>query len=220
MFESAHETKVKVCGITNIGDAMACAAAGVEMIGLNFSPPSSRYISPKNAADIMAAVRASSGETVKFIGLFVNQEREFVASLARDLALDGVQLHGDESPQYASNLKASFVIKALRVDEQFEASNATGYSCDAILLDSWSANAFGGTGKTFAWSVASAVRPLVRRIFLAGGLTPENVTEALKAVRPFAVDVCSGVEIAPGRKNHAKLRRFVEAVRAADEIHA
>lgn len=219
MFEFSNNVAVKVCGITNVDDAMACAAAGADMLGLNFSPQSVRRISPANAAEIIAAVRAEFGEA-QFVAVFVNEKRELVESLAEDLALDAVQLHGDEDLAYLRNLRAPFVIKALRVGSLFPAAGAADYDCDAILLDAWSAGAPGGTGQTFPWPVAAAVRPLVRRLFLAGGLKPENVMEAVKVVRPFAVDVCSGVEDAPGRKNYAKLRRFVEAVRAANGVNA
>jgi phosphoribosylanthranilate isomerase len=217
MLEFGNNVAVKVCGITNVDDAIACAAAGVEMLGLNFSPQSFRCISPEKAREIVAAGRAEFGKT-KFVAVFVDKEREFVQTLVKDLALDAVQLHGGEDPDYVRNLKAPFVIKALRVDPLFVASSAADYDCDAILLDTWGTSALGGTGQTFPWSVAVAVRPLVRRLFLAGGLKPENVTDALKIVRPFAVDVCSGVEDGPGRKNHTKLRRFIEAVRAANEV--
>ena len=217
MLEFNNEAAVKVCGITNADDAMACAAAGVQMLGLNFSPRSLRCISPANAAEIIARVCARFRKT-KFVGVFVDQPRELIESLVEDLALDAVQLHGAEGANYLRNLEAPFVIKALRVGPQFSLSQPA--DCYAILLDSLSANAPGGTGEIFPWSVAAAMRPLVRRLFLAGGLKPENVSEAIQLVRPNAVDVCSGIEDAPGRKNHAKLQQFVKAVRAANEVYA
>lgn len=214
MLEFNSEVAVKVCGVTNIDDAMACAAAGANMIGLNFWPRSPRHISRANAADIIADVRTKFEKT-KFVGVFVNQEREFVETIAKDLTLDAVQLHGEEDPDYVRDLRARFVIKALPVGPEFSLSGAADYDCDAILLDSWSANGPGGTGQTFPWSVAAAIRPLLRRLFLAGGLSPENVAGAIKLVRPVAVDVCSGVEDTPERKNHPRVRRFIQAVRAA-----
>ncbi len=214
MFEFGDEVAVKICGITNIDDAMSCAAAGADMLGLNFAPQSLRCISPANAAEIIAATRRKF-QTMKFVGVFVNQDSIFVENVAQDLQLDAVQLHGDEDENYVRNLNTPFVIKALRVGPQFAISSATKYDCDAILLDTWSAHSRGGTGEVFPWDVAATVRPLVRRLFLAGGLTPENISTALRVVRPFAVDVCSGVEDAPGRKNHTKILRFLEAVRKA-----
>lgn len=215
MLEFGNKVAVKVCGVTNSDDALACAAAGVEMLGLNFSTESSRCISPATATEIIAAVRPQSPR-IKFVGVFVNQDLDLVRAIAKDLALDAIQLHGAESPEYVRDLRALFVIKALRVGPGYSASPASDYRCDAILLDNWSPNAPGGTGETFPWPVAAALRPSVKRLMLAGGLTCENVAAAVRLVRPFAVDVCSGVEAAPGRKNHAMLGRFVEAVRAAD----
>lgn len=213
----SNETKVKVCGVTNVDDAIACADAGVDFIGLNFSPQSRRCMSLAQGTEVTSAIRDAFPE-IKFVGVFVNQERELVEKLARDLALDAVQLHGDEASPYVDELHAQFVIKALRVGSEFAPFSANDYDCDAILLDAWSEIVPGGTGKTFLWSIANEVRPFVKRLFLAGGLTPENVSDALRVVRPFAVDVCTGVEDSPGRKNHDKIKRFVEAARAANEL--
>lgn len=217
MLDFGNQVAVKVCGITNPEDALTCAAAGVEMVGLNFSPQSSRCLSPTSGTEIIAAVRRRF-PPIKFIGVFVDQELEHVQKIGTELALDAVQLHGEESTDYARNLGGTFVIKALRVRSGFSAATAAAYPCDAILLDSWSADAPGGTGQTFPWSVAGTLRPLVRRLILAGGLTSENVADAIRTVQPFAVDVCSGVEDAPGRKNHDKLRSFVATVRAAEAV--
>ena len=214
MLEFGDKVAVKVCGLTNVGDAIASAAAGADMLGLNFSPQSLRCITPETAHEIIVSVRTAFPK-IKFVGVFVNQEREIVEHFARDLALDAVQLHGDEAPDYVSRLQTHCVIKALPVGPLFRTDRASDYKCDAILLDGWSTREFGGTGRTFPWSIAAAVRPLVRRLFLAGGLKPDNIADALRLVRPFAVDVCSGIEDSPGQKNHAQLRSFIEAVRAA-----
>lgn len=217
MFEFENRMAIKVCGVTSTFDALVCAEMGVEMIGLNFSPQSPRCISPATAAEIIAAVRPQF-RAINFVGVFVNQEIELVQKITRILALDAVQLHGEEAPEYVHKLGASFVIKALRVGSGFAVSAASDYQCAAILLDSWSATSPGGTGETLPWPVAAALRPHVRRLMLAGGLTGENVGEAIQIVQPFAVDVCSGVEDWPGRKDRAKLRRFVEAVRPTEEV--
>ncbi|MEP6698347.1 MAG: phosphoribosylanthranilate isomerase [Verrucomicrobiota bacterium] len=212
MRDFGNRVAVKVCGITNINDALACAAEGVEMLGLNFSPKSPRYISREVAAEIVAAVRKESPQT-KLVGVFVNQDMAFVNATAEELSLDAVQLHGDESPAYTRDVKASFVIKALRVGPEFVAAAASEYECDAILLDTWNASVPGGTGVTFPWSIAATLRPTVKRLILAGGLTPSNIVDAIQTVRPFAVDVCSGIEDAPGRKNRVLLRDFLDAIR-------
>jgi phosphoribosylanthranilate isomerase len=216
VLEFGTRVAVKVCGVTNISDALACATAGVQMIGLNFSPESVRCVGPETASGIVAAIRPRFPR-IKFVGVFMNQEIELVRTSMALLALDAVQLHGEETPEYVRKLAAPFVIKAFRVRPNDSAAAAAEYPSDATLLDGWSANAPGGSGETFPWPVAVALRPLVRRLVLAGGLTSGNVAEAIRIVRPFAVDVCSGVESAPGRKDDAKVRSFLEAVRAAEE---
>ncbi len=216
MMEFEHAIAIKVCGLTNVPDALSCAAAGADMIGLNFSSLSLRCIDRRRAAQITAAVRPRFPET-KFVGVFVNQESDLVRRLATDLALDAVQLHGDETPDYVRKLDLLFVIKALRVGRDFSEASSIEYGCEAILLDTWSSTLPGGTGETFPWSAAESIRARVKRLILAGGLTSENVGEAIRTVRPFAVDVCSGVEGAPGQKDPARVELFVENVRAAEE---
>ena len=217
MFEFGNRVAVKVCGVTNAADALLCAELGVEMLGLNFSPQSARSISFAQAAEIIAAVRPQFPAT-HFVGIFVDQEIEFVRKIATELRLEAVQLHGDETPEYLEELKGSFVIKALRVGPGHAVTSASDYKCNVILLDSWSTTSPGGTGETFPWTVAAVLRPEVGRLVLAGGLTSENVGRAIQMVQPWAVDVCSGVEDGPGRKDGAKVRRFVEAVRSIEEV--
>ncbi len=213
MFESENGVAIKICGVTGVDDALCCAESGVEMIGLNFASESPRRLAPRMAGEIIASVRKQFSKP-KFIGVFVNQDLITVRRLMAELPLDGAQLHGEESAQYLRQLDGSFVIKALRVAQNHAVVPAS-YDCDAILLDSLSANARGGTGETFPWSVAAELRPKVKRLILAGGLTSENVGAAIETVRPFAVDTCSGVEKGPGRKDHEKIARFVAAVRKA-----
>jgi phosphoribosylanthranilate isomerase len=207
-------TKVKVCGITNVEDALAAAEAGAEMLGFNFYRRSPRYVEPAEARRIVE--RLPPG--VLGVGVFVNEEGpERVAELAGEAGVGAVQLHGAESPEYCASVGWPVTIKALRVGEGFRAESAGAYGTDAVLLDAYVAGEWGGTGRTFDWSVAREVRELVPRLILAGGLTAENVAAAVRAVRPFAVDACSGVEAAPGRKDAALVRRFVAAVRSASE---
>lgn len=205
MFENGQRIAIKVCGLTSASDALMCADLGVEMLGLNFSPLSLRCISFAVAEEIAEAVRAR----VKLVGIFVNQPRELVEQTARDLSLDAVQLHGDETTGYMKDLQVPFLIKAVRVRE----SEPSLPKADAILLDAWNARSRGGTGEAFDWSIAAALRPRIGRLFLAGGLKAENVADAIRQVRPDAVDVCSGVEKRPGEKDPAKVRRLIAACR-------
>jgi phosphoribosylanthranilate isomerase len=203
---------VKICGVTNVEDALACASIGVEMLGLNFSTQSLRAISRAAASEIVPVVRSRFAKT-KFVGVFLNQDLEFVRTTAKELALDAVQLHGEETPEYLHKLDVPFVIKAFRAGPEFTEADVTNYKCDAILLDSWSESTAGGTGETFPWAIAARLRARVGRLILAGGLTSANVARAIEMVQPFAVDVCSGVEKRPGQKDHEKVRRFLEAAR-------
>jgi phosphoribosylanthranilate isomerase len=217
MREFEDGVAIKVCGLTNTADALACAQMGVEMLGLNFSTRSPRSISPAIAGAIIASVRAQFPQT-RFVGVFLDQDVDYVRKIAADLALDAIQLHGEETPVYLRELGAAFVIKALPGGSGRLSAAAADYECDAILLDSGDLGSPGGTGKTFAWSIAAALRGQVRRLILAGGLTSSNVAEAIRTVRPFAVDVCSGVEASPRRKDHARVRALVAAVRATSAM--
>ncbi|MBA2436419.1 MAG: phosphoribosylanthranilate isomerase [Chthoniobacterales bacterium] len=214
MLEFENEVAVKICGVTNLRDAITCAAAGADMLGLNFSPRSLRCIEPGTAQEIVDAVRAQTPQT-KFVGVFLDQEAAVVEALAAKLALDAVQLHGHETTEYVRAVKAPLVIKALRVAAT--RPDVAAYQCGAILLDTWSARGPGGTGETFPWALAAALRPAVNRLILAGGLTSANVAEAIREVRPFAVDVCSGVESTPGKKDEGKVRAFLQAVKELND---
>lgn len=207
--------KVKVCGITNQADALAAIEAGADALGFNFYARSPRYIAPEEAREIISELPPT---VVLCVGVFVNEER--AATVARMAELSGVaavQLHGDESPEYCTELSERRIIKALRVGKDFAPEQATAYRAESILLDAFSANARGGTGETFDWELARRTREVVAQLYLAGGLTVENVADAIAAVRPYAVDVCSGVELAPGRKDALRVRAFVSAVRAAEK---
>jgi phosphoribosylanthranilate isomerase len=203
---------VKVCGITNLEDALAAVEAGADALGFNFYPRSPRYIAPKDARRIVEQLPVA----VMNIGVFVNESGpDEVARIAGLVGLKGVQLHGDESPQYCRELRGLFRIKALRAGPDFDAQQVKDYETDAILLDAYTNEARGGTGRIVDWEVARRVRELVPQLFLAGGLSPENVSEAIAAVEPYAVDACSSLESAPGRKERERVRAFVAAARAA-----
>src|SRR5690349_16531666 len=202
--------KVKICGITNLADARRACALGANYLGFNFYRESPRYISPSNAAKIAQRLP----KTVAVVGVFVNEDDDRVLEIARAVRLDFVQLHGDETPRSVAQLSRRVrVIKALRVKKSFRLAQLTRFKCaNAFLLDGFDSRARGGTGKRFDWSVARrATRG--RRIFLAGGLTPANVAEASRTVKPFALDVCSGVEAKPGKKDGALLKAFMRAAK-------
>ena len=206
--------RVKICGITNAADARAALEAGADALGFNFWRGSARYISPQEARRIIEELPRE----ILPVGVFVNvPDAETLARIASEAGVRGVQLHGDETPDYCRLLSGRMVIKALRVGDDFEPESAATFETSAVLLDAFSRVARGGTGETFDWSIARRVRALVPQLYLAGGLTPENVREAIAAVEPFAVDVCSGVESVPGRKDPARMRAFIDAVRGASE---
>lgn len=201
---------VKICGITNLEDALAAVEAGADALGFNFYRQSPRYVAPEVARRIVSCLP----QGVMTVGVFVNEdEPEQVARIADEVGLTAVQLHGDESPEYCRALRGRFVIKAVRAGADFEPENVCSYEADAILLDAFSEKERGGTGMVADWGVARRVRELVPRLFLAGGLAPENVAAAIDAVGPYAVDACSLLESAPGRKDPLRLRAFIAAAR-------
>ncbi|MET0649203.1 MAG: phosphoribosylanthranilate isomerase [Pyrinomonadaceae bacterium] len=202
-------TRVKVCGITSLEDALAALDAGAHMLGFNFYARSPRYITPAEARKVVEQLP----EGVSCVGVFVNEPAPAeVERIARAAGLGAVQLHGDETPEFCRSLGGLTTIKALRVGADYTPESAARYQTDAVLLDAYVAGARGGTGHTFDWTLATLTRERVPRLFLAGGLNPDNVASAVAAVRPYAVDVCSGVETSPGRKSPELMRRFVKAV--------
>ncbi|HEY3582274.1 MAG TPA: phosphoribosylanthranilate isomerase [Pyrinomonadaceae bacterium] len=198
-------TLVKICGITNLDDALAAVDAGADALGFNFYARSPRYISPANAREITNQLPSS----ILKVGVFVNHELQSLLTIAGEADLTAVQLHGDESPEYCSDLAATYVIKAFGARDNLDLTN---YKVDAIMLDTKDELLRGGTGRVFDWSIAQ--RASIPKLFLAGGLSPENVAEAIATVKPYAVDACSSLEGTPGKKNHARMRAFVSAVRS------
>jgi phosphoribosylanthranilate isomerase len=202
--------KVKICGITNLSDARRAVEAGADFLGFNFYRESSRYIAPAAARRIVQRLP----DRVSTVGVFVDEPEHSMVAIARRVGLDYVQLHGDETPEVVSRMRRSVrVIKAIRVRESFRVAQLANFKrASSILLDGFDSHLRGGTGKSFNWNLAkSAGRK--RQIFLAGGLTPENAAQAVSAARPFAIDVCSGVESRPGKKDAARMRALVAAVR-------
>ena len=198
------KTKIKICGITSLDDAQAAVAAGADAIGLVFYPPSSRYVSPLVAAEIVAGL----GPFVTTVGLFVNEE---AAVVKKTLALTGIhllQFHGDESPEYCQQFERPY-IKALRMSPDLDPLQAIADFPDACgyLFDAWQQDKFGGTGKTFDWQRIAGLAS--DHLILAGGLNADNVETAVQIVRPYAVDVSGGVEFTPGKKDHRALKAFI-----------
>ncbi|HEX4130954.1 MAG TPA: phosphoribosylanthranilate isomerase [Pirellulales bacterium] len=218
--------RIKICGVTNVADALAAAEAGADAIGLNFYAQSRRYVSPAEAAKIVAALPPA----VSKIGVFVNSPVEEVRAIRESLGLDAVQLHGDETAHHLAALIDVPTIKALRygpgglmmVYAQLMAYSQVQAAPIAVLLDAYQPGEYGGTGQTFDWDHAAKYQLGARQppLILAGGLTAENVAEAIARVGPAAVDTASGVESSPGHKDADKMRRFVTAAREAfDRFH-
>jgi len=204
-------TRIKICGITNLDDALSAIEAGVDAVGFVFVRESRRHVDP----DIACEIIRNLPPMVTTVGVFVNEKIETVREITKHCALDLLQFHGAESPEYCE-WYSQRVIKAFRVKDISSIKEVKRYRVHGYLLDSYSEEAPGGTGNAFNWSLAREVVPL-RPVILAGGLCPENVGRAIDQVRPFGVDVSSGVEIRPGSKDVKKIRRFVHAVQEADE---
>jgi len=207
--------KVKICGITNWTDARRAVADGADILGFNFYARSPRYIRPVKAKGIVRRLP----KRISAVGVFVNESEPKMLEVARAVGLDTVQLHGDEPPAVVARLKRSRpaidVIKAIRVRKSTAARELARFEgASALLLDGFDRWARGGTGKTFDWSIARRAKRY-GRIFLAGGLTPENIGEAIRAARPYAVDVCSGVEAKPRKKDAARMKDLMRAVKGA-----
>lgn len=203
-------TKIKVCGITNLEDALVAVELGVKALGFVFYPKSPRYISPVKAREISINIHP---HTLR-IGVFVDEAQDKVLGIAKECLLDGLQFHGNESPEYCASFNDHTVIKALPLHHSPDLLRLPVYSAHvrAILVDAFDPARIGGTGKKANWELAREAKGFAP-IILAGGLNETNIREALKIVNPYAVDISSGVEISPGVKDHKKLRRFVEAVR-------
>ncbi len=206
-------TRIKICGMTNLNDALSALKAGADALGFVFYKQSPRYIEPEIASEIIRNLPP----LVTVVGVFVNEQIDKVREIASYCLLDILQFHGFESPEYCEWYH-NRVIKAFRVKDASSMEEIKKYKdkVSGYLLDSYSEVAYGGTGSTFDWSVAREISRILP-VVLAGGLTPDNVAQAISEVQPYGVDVSSGVESAPGSKDMEKMRSFVESVRKADE---
>jgi phosphoribosylanthranilate isomerase len=205
--------RVKICGITNSADALVAIEAGANLLGFNFYKKSPRHVTEAEAAKI----RPQLPKKVKAVGIFVNAPPADVIALRKSLKLDAAQLHGDESPETVAEIASILpVIKAFRVEPDFNLQTLEEYpDAYAYLFDAAHTGQYGGTGRTADWDVARRAAQS-RLIILAGGLKVENVAAAVRIVRPYAVDVASGVESKPGKKDHGRLREFIQEVRRAE----
>jgi phosphoribosylanthranilate isomerase len=205
--------RVKICGITNSADALAAVDAGANLLGFNFYEKSPRHVAEAEAAKI----RPQLPQKVEAVGIFVNAPTDDVAALCKSLKLDAAQLHGDEPPETVAELARKLTVwKAFRVDPDFHLQILDEYSeAFAFLFDAAHTGQYGGTGRTTDWDVARRAA-VGRRIILAGGLKVENVAAAVRMVGPYAVDVASGVESRPGKKDHGRMREFIQEVRRAE----
>ncbi|HEY0460646.1 MAG TPA: phosphoribosylanthranilate isomerase [Pyrinomonadaceae bacterium] len=205
-------TKVKICGITNLEDALLAAKFGADALGFNFYEKSPRYIAPEKAREIIEQLPP---EILK-VGVFVNESLEKIAEIASIAKLDALQLHGEETPRFVRELKAKTgleIIKAFRVSPEFKPEDVLVYETDAILLDAYNPKEHGGTGETFNWEIAKRVQEISPKMYLAGGLSQENIANAVTQVKPFAVDACSLLEKAKGLKEPEKVKNFIFAVK-------
>jgi phosphoribosylanthranilate isomerase len=201
--------EVKVCGLTSVDDAVRCVGLGVDAIGLNFWSGSPRSTDVATAKNIVRAV----GGRVQTVGVFVDASLAEVLEIMQETGIEWAQLHGDEPPELVASL-LPHAYKAIGVKDGSAIDDARRFPGDHLLVDASVPGMPGGTGRTFDWAIAKAIAR-ERRLTLAGGLTPENVAEAVRTVRPFRVDVASGVESAPGKKDPALVRAFVEAAKRA-----
>ena len=198
--------KVKICGITNLNDAKAAVDMGADILGFNFYPPSPRFITPDEALEIINKLPTF----VDIAAVFVNAEVEQIKGLTEQGFFNWIQLHGDETPGFCDSLQWFNVktIKAIRVKNKDAVKAVSSYYTDAVLLDAFDPKKYGGTGETFDWNI---IRDIGKRIFLAGGLNPDNVAQAMET-GVYGIDTCSGVESEPGKKDHKKMKKFFENI--------
>lgn len=201
--------RVKICGITNLEDAVKIAELEPDALGFVFYKKSPRYISPQKAIQIIWQIPSS----IKKVGIFVNEEEQRIRSIAKYLKLNMLQFHGDESPGFCKRFKDFKVIKGIRIKDKHSLKNIKNYSTWGLMFDSYKKEIFGGTGKRFNWRLIEDIRLNRKHIFLSGGLDAINVKSAIRLVKPDWVDVSSSVEIRPGRKDIKKVRKFIQVVR-------
>ena len=205
-------TKIKICGITNAEDAVKAVELGADLLGFNFYPKSKRFIDPKDAGKIIRKLPAF----VDTVGLFVNADADEIRKISKELMLNWVQLHGDESPGFCLSLNniPAQIIKAIRVKDGRDIEYAKNFSTDALLLDAYHPMLYGGTGERFDWKkLPELTGHTFGRTFLAGGINPDNVVEAI-SYGFYGIDICSGIEDSPGNKNYKKMKELFKNIRS------
>jgi phosphoribosylanthranilate isomerase len=202
--------RVKICGITNLDDALYAADCGADAVGFIFYPKSPRFVEIAKAKDIISKLPPF----ITTVGVFVNQSINDVANIVSRCNINVVQLHGDETPEYCSKISVK-KIKAIRIKDEDSIKDITNYKVDTFLLDTHSENSYGGTGKVFNWDLAIKAKGY-GKIVLSGGLTPDNVKEAIEKVKPYGVDISSGVEERKGKKDREKVKEFIKRVRSLE----
>jgi phosphoribosylanthranilate isomerase len=204
-------TQVKICGITNLEDALCAADCGADALGFIFYQRSSRFIAPAEALRIIRELP----DHLTRVGVFVNEAASEVARISELCNLDFIQLHGDESVSYCSSFAPEMIIKAVELRDENDLQNAARYNAAAILVDSRQGGLYGGTGKKSNWDLALKLKN-TKHLILSGGLNEDNVAEALAKVAPYALDINSGVEIKPGKKDQQKMARIFDIIRRAE----
>lgn len=205
--QNLSKTRIKICGMTNMEDAEAAVGYGADALGFIFYKGSKRYVDPGTARDIISNLPPF----ITTVGVFVNQDLNEVTEIQEKTGINTVQLHGDETPEFCNSISTK-VIKVFRVKDTLDLDKVAQYPVQDILLDTYSDDEYGGTGRSFDWGILKNFS-MPANIILSGGLTAENVLEAVRVVNPYAVDVSSGVEAEPGKKDHEKLKKFIEAIK-------
>lgn len=210
MLTQSMSVQVKICGITNVEDGCVAAEGGADALGFIFYEKSPRFVSIEKVSHIIRSLPPM----IMKVGVFVDAQEEFVLRAIRECGLSLLQFHGAESPEYCLQF-GLMTMKAFQVRDEESLSHLADFKTDAWMLDAYAPGKLGGTGEKFNWDLAIEAKKLGRPIFLAGGLTPENVAEAVQRVQPYAVDVSSGVEVSPGNKDHGKVKAFIQAAKGA-----
>lgn len=212
MVASEKQVKVKVCGMTSLKDALNAVEGGADAVGFIFYKKSPRSVTMKTVREIVLELPPF----VDTVGVFVDETAEQINKIADYCNLDIIQLHGDESPTYCKKIRRK-VIKAFRIKDMQSVKKISNFQVSGFLLDTFSENLHGGTGKVFDWNLALPAKKF-GPVIMAGGLTPNNVQQAVRQIRPYGVDVCSGVESEPGIKDHKKVRAFLNNAKAGRKI--
>ena len=202
--------KIKICGITNSKDALAAVEAGADALGFILHEPSPRHVPLETAAEVIRLLPPF----ISRVGVFVNASQEFITRAVSQCGFDTVQFHGDEPPEFCRTFRSLKTIKAIRIKDKSSLEGVSDFGTDALLLDSFVMGQRGGSGVAFQWDLVVELCQS-QRVILAGGLTPNNVAEAVQKVSPYAVDVSSGVEESPGKKDLQAIRAFIRAARSA-----